>query len=117
MTDKTPAQLADTAADAVRGLNHATLVRQADWEYPGDVYSVVANLSQMAMTLPQAIDQVQSLVEFLNAHDNLRSDRGTLEDDLTQTFGSLADAKAAAEALYAALNRAHSSLGPIGYQD
>ncbi|MFJ7497861.1 hypothetical protein ACIQZB_43615 [Streptomyces sp. NPDC097727] len=117
MTDKTPADLAGAAADAVRALNHATLGRQADWEYPGDAYSVVANLSQMAMTLPQAIDQVRSLVEFLNAHDNLRSDKGTLDDDLAETFGGLGDAKTAAEALYAALSRAHSGLGPIGYQD
>jgi hypothetical protein len=43
MTDKTPAQLADSAAEAIRALNHETMSSRADWEYPGDAYSTVAS--------------------------------------------------------------------------
>lgn len=117
MTDKTPASLADAAANAVRALNHATLGRQADWEYPGDAYSVVANLSAMSMGLPQAIDQIRGLIDHLDTQGNLHSDKNTLATDLALTYRGLDQAKAAAEALYAALNRAHSGLGPIAYQD
>jgi hypothetical protein len=119
MTDKTPKVAADTAAEAIRTLNHRTLSHgvSPDWEYPGDAYDVVGNLSQMAMMLPQAIDQTRALVERLHALDNIRSARGTLDDDLAATFGGLDEAKKAAEDLYAALNRAHSGLSPLAYQD
>lgn len=119
MTDKTPKVAADTAAEAIRALNHRTLSHgvSPDWEYPSDAYDVVGNLSRMAMMLPQAIDQTRALVERLSALDSVRSDRGTLDDDLAATFGGLDEARKAAEALYAGLNRAHSGLSPLAYQD
>ena len=43
MTAKTPAQLADDAAEAIRGLIHATMSTRPGWEYPADAYSVVGN--------------------------------------------------------------------------
>lgn len=117
MSYKTPAQLADASAEAVRQLNHATLSTRDDWQYPGDAYSVVGNLAQAAMMLPQALDQIGALVERLDIAGNLRSDKDTLAADLESTFGGLADAHDAARKLYEALNRAHSGLSPIAYKD
>jgi hypothetical protein len=117
MTAKTPAQLADDAAEAIRAINHRTMSSGDDWQYPGDAYSVVGNLSQVAMMLPQALDQIGALVERLDQAGNLRSDKDTLATDLDSTYGGLADAHDAARKLYDALNRAHSGLSPIAYKD
>lgn len=117
MPQQTPAQHADAAAEHIRALNHATQSPQADWEYPGDAYSVVANLSQLAMRLPQAVQQIRQHIETLNAEGHLRSDKDTLDTDVAATLGGLDDAQAAAEQLYAALDRAHQGLGPIAYKE
>jgi hypothetical protein len=54
-TDRTPAQLADQAAEAVRALNHATI--SGGYEWPSDVDDVVAGLGRAAARMAQAIDQ------------------------------------------------------------
>ena len=74
MTDKTPTQLADEAAEAIRAINHLTQGSpRDDWQYPGDVYSLVANLSQMAMMLPQALDQASRFITDLNERGTRQS--------------------------------------------
>ncbi|MFF8610883.1 hypothetical protein ACF06X_33795 [Streptomyces sp. NPDC015346] len=117
MTDKTPAQHADTAAEAIRAINHLTMSPRDGFQYPGDVYSLVADLSRMAMMLPQALEQASRLIDDLNAAGHLRSDKDQLEHDLQNTFMGLEQARVAAEQLYGGLNRAHNGLGPIGYKD
>lgn len=117
MTDKTPAQLASTAGDAIQALNHATLGRQADWEYPGDAYSVVGNLSYMAGMLPQAIEQTAQLLKSLEGEGHLKSDRDTLTADLEAAYAGLTIAAGAAETLRGALDRAQNGLSPIAYKD
>lgn len=117
MTDKTPAQFADTAGDAIRALNHATLGRQADWEYPGDAYSVVGNLAYMAGMLPQAIEQVAKHLKRLEEEDHLKSDRDTLAADLEAAYAGLTIAAGAAETLRGALDRAQSGLGTVAYRE
>ncbi|WP_052411139.1 hypothetical protein [Streptomyces sp. NRRL S-118] len=117
MTDKTPAQLAATADDAIRALNHATLGRQADWEYPGDAYDVVGNLAHMAGMLPQAIEQIAQLLKRLEGEDHLKSDRGSLDADLAAAYDGLTIAAGAAETLRGALDRAQNGLGAVAYKD
>lgn len=119
MTDKTPAQHASNAADAVRAINHATLspLPNDGWTYPSDAYSIVGGLSQMAMMLPQALDQIGNFIEKMSVEGHLHSDRDTLDADLENTYGGLVDARDAAQELYQALNRAHSGLSPIAYKD
>lgn len=118
MTDKTPAQLADAAGDAIRALNHATLGSpRPDWEHPGDAYSVVGNLAYMASMLPQALDQTARLVKRLEEEGHLKSDRDTLAADLEAAYAGLTIAAGAAETLRGALQRAHNGLGPVAYKD
>jgi hypothetical protein len=117
MPVNTPAQLADQAAEAVRSINHLTMSSRDDWQYPGDAYSVVGNLAHMVAMLPQALDQIGALIEQLDTGGNLRSDKDTLDADLENTYGGLADAHDAAKKLYEALNRTHSALSPIAYKD
>ncbi|MFZ3500669.1 hypothetical protein ACODT5_46930 [Streptomyces sp. 5.8] len=118
MTDKTPAQLADTAGDAIRALNHATLGSpRPDWEYPGDAYSVVGNLSYMAGMLPQAVEQIAKLLKRLEAEGHLKSDRNTLAADLEAAYAGLTIAAGAADTLRGALDRAQSGLGAVAYNE
>lgn len=120
MTAKTPAQLSDDSAEAVRALNHATLQQSSNgWQYPGDAYSTVANLAHMTSMLPQALGQLESLIGALEDGGNLRSDKGPedLPNRLVDFHGAIADAIGQAHALHRALDRAHQALGPIAYQD
>lgn len=117
MPELTPANNADAAAEAVRAINHLTRSQHDGWQYPGDVYSLVGNLAQMAMMLPQALEQASRLIADLNEAGHLRSDKDTLEHDLGETFYGLDDARNAAQKLYGSLNRAHSGLSPIAYRD
>lgn len=116
--DRTPATIADSAGEEIRALAHRTLPSESDgWQYPGDAYSVVANLAYLTGSLPQVLTQVRALVERLEGQGNLRSDKDSLGSDLHVTYSGLDDARAAAEALYTALNRSHAGLGPIAYQE
>jgi len=113
-----PAAIVDAAALEIRALNHRTLAAGGEgWQYPGDAYSAVGGLVQLAMMLPQALDQIGDLLEGMDIDGNLRSDKDTLTADLENTYGGLADAHDAAKKLYEALNRAHSGLSPITYKD
>ncbi|NED60209.1 hypothetical protein G3I15_04625, partial [Streptomyces sp. SID10244] len=73
---KTPAQLADDAAEAIRALNHATLSGRPGWEYPADAYSVVGNLGTLVMRLPQVLEQLTEFVEQLHADGHVKADGG-----------------------------------------
>lgn len=114
---RTPAQLADDAAEAVRALSHATLTQSAaGWEYPGDAYSTVGNLTILADRLSQALGQLES---FVGAHEDggrLRSDHGP--DDLAQRLldfhGAMSEAIGLTRVLGQSLDRAHQALGVIG---
>ena len=108
-------QLADDAAEAIRAINHATGTLQ----YPGDIYSTVANLKTLAQRLPQTCQQLAGRLTQLGHDGHLRIDpgRGDLSDAQNQAYAALYDAVVAAEAVEQALDRAHTALGPIGYQD
>ncbi|MER6549572.1 hypothetical protein [Streptomyces sp. NPDC001250] len=114
MTDKTPAEIADTAAEAIRSLNYAT---PGDLVYPGDAYSTVGNLSVMAMRLPQALQQIAQFLKRLEEAGQLKSDTDTLGDDLEATYAGLTVAAGAAETLRTALDRAQQGLGTIAYKE
>ncbi|GGZ28111.1 hypothetical protein [Streptomyces nitrosporeus] len=118
MSDKTPAQLASTSADAVRALIHATFASpQAEWEFPGDAYSVVGGLSELARMLPQALDQIARHVEQLHTAGHIRSDRGgDGAGEVADALRALEFAAADAGQLSSRLETVHSALGPLAYK-
>jgi hypothetical protein len=120
MTDpKTPAQLADDAAEAVRSINHLTTRRPTGegWEFPSDAYSVVGNLGTLAMRLPQALEQLTEFVVTLDADDHVLADDGATGDRLVALRAGTTDAVAAAEKLRSALDEMHAALAALAYQD
>ncbi|WP_088284702.1 hypothetical protein [Kineosporia sp. A_224] len=78
-----PAQLARTAAEAVRALNHATMDPDGGYGYAGDVYDVLGDLCDVADYLSQAVTQAARWLTQADAAGRLsdvddRSARGTL---------------------------------------
>jgi hypothetical protein len=115
---KTPAQLADVAAEAVRALNHETQTQQADWEYPGDAYSVVGSLQMLVQRLPQLYGQIADHIRQLAEGEHIRHDRGgDVAAEVAAALDALGRAADDAVAMTAALDSAHSALGPLAYKD
>jgi hypothetical protein len=121
MTDpKTPAQLADDAAEAVRSANHATLSAgpALGWEFPSDAYDVIGNLLAMVQRLPQLLEQTGAHVQRLATADHVRSDRGgNGADEVAAALDAIGRASDDAVSMAAALDTAHSALSPLAYQD
>lgn len=114
MTARTPARLAEAAAESIRSINHALY---AGLEYPGDAYSTVGCLSHLASMLPQALTMIRDAVRNLEDSGLLRSDRDTLPEDLGRAYEGLEQAALDAQTLYESLGRAHAGLGHIGTRD
>ncbi|MGW7658072.1 hypothetical protein ACWGMA_19455 [Streptomyces asiaticus] len=112
----TAAELSETAAEAIRQLNHATRAEGNGLEYPGDAYSTVANLKTLVQRLPQTFEQITAFLADLHDGGHLRSDRGpNADDDMASVKAALEWAADDARNLAECLDSAHSALSPIGY--
>lgn len=114
---KTPSQLADQAAEAVRSLNHATLSKRPGWEYPSDAYDVVGGLARVAMMLPQALQQAGRFVDDIANNGHMGVDAGGPDVAAMQTdlAVELTNAVNSAQVLYLQLSRAHAVLSHATY--
>lgn len=118
MTAKTPAQLADDAAQAIRALNHVTMSTRDGWEFPSDAYSVIGNLRELAQYLPQLLQQTEVFLQRLTDGDHIRSDRGgNGAAEVNAALDGLDRAREDAVTMEAALDTVHSALSPLAYQD
>lgn len=119
MTDRTPAQLADDAAEAIRALNHATLSRGDGWQFPSDAYDVVGGLDRMANGLQQTLEQTSRLLFDLHADGHVRSDHGdaVTSDEVLAARSALRRAREHSAALSTALGDAHSALSPLSWKE
>jgi hypothetical protein len=105
--------LARTAAEAIRGLNHATR-QQAGLGQPSAAYDIIGALALAASRLPQAFTQITRWLDQALAAGRLGHDLG--EDpaeaiDATGIF--LGDASMSAAALAQDLNHAQQQLALI----
>jgi hypothetical protein len=114
MSGQTPGQLAETAAESIRALNHA-LYNGLDTR--GDAYTLVGQLARLASMLPQALTMTRQAVEKLQQEGNLRSDHDALTADLARTYGGLRTAAKTAQTLHGSIGIAHAGLGHISMQD
>ena len=112
---RNPARHLDKAAESIRAFNHTSRTVVKDWQYPGDAYSALGNLSYLAGMLEQAIEQ--SIVPATHAHKEgrLRIDgNGDPNAKIDELIAARNDATRAAEALTAAIQRMHNATGPMG---
>ena len=105
--------LARTAAEAIRGLNHATR-HEAGLGQPSAAYDVLGALSQAAGRLGQLLTQITRYLDNALAAGTLGHDRG--EDPALAVEGAaifLDDARLSAAALAGDLDAAWQQLAPI----
>jgi hypothetical protein len=105
--------LADAAAEAIRGLNHATLT-SAGLGQPSAAYDVIGALSRAAAGLGQALAQITRYLGDALAAGHLGHDLG--EDPARAIDGAaifLGDARASAAALAGDLGYAQQQLAAI----
>ncbi|MEU5548054.1 hypothetical protein AB0G85_38220 [Streptomyces sioyaensis] len=118
MTDQTPRAHASAAADAIRQLNHETREDREGWQYPGDAYSLVGGLAQLANSLPQVLDQIAQLIERLAVNDHIRSDEGgDGAAKVHEALRGLEWASADAESLASRLGTVRSALSSLAYKE
>ena len=117
MTDtRQPAALARAAAEAIRGLNHATR-DPASLGQPSAAYDLIGALSITAARLPQLITQISAYLNHALAGGRLGHDLGedpALAVDDTVIF--LGDARLSAAALAADLDAAQQQLASVNGQ-
>ncbi len=113
MTGKA-AGYADTAAQAIRALNHATLPAAATLTGPADVYDVVSALATLTDRLPQALSQLQSFLDGEHTAGRVRIVDGPHTGDpaaaLVDIQRWLTCSSSRADALRQALEQAHAAL-------
>ena len=105
--------LARAAAEAIRGLNHATRDTPA-WASPSAAYDVLGALSQAASGLPQLTAQITRYLDQALAAGKLGHDRG--EDPAMAVDGAvifLGDARRSAAALAGDLDAAQQQLALV----
>jgi len=118
MTAKTPTQLADDAAEAIRALNHVTMSPRDGWKFPADAYSVIGNLRELAQRLPQLLQQTEVFLQDLADGDHIRSDRGgNGAAEVNAALDAIDRAREDALSMEAALDTAHSALSPLAYKE
>ena len=113
VTGEDTVALARTAAEAIRGLNHATR-HQPGLGQPAVAYDIVGALSLAASRLPQLIGQISGYLDQALAAGQLGHDLGQDPShaiDAAAIF--LGDARGSAAALACDLDAAQQQLAPI----
>jgi len=113
LTGEATVALARTAAEAIRGLNHATR-DQAGLGQPAVAYDILGALSLAASRLPQLLTQITGYLDRALAAGRLGHDLG--EDpahaiDAAAVF--LEDARGSAAALADHIDAAQQQLAPV----
>jgi hypothetical protein len=113
LTSGDTAALARTAAEAIRGLNHATRHDTALGQ-PAVAYDILGALSLAASRLPQLLTQITSYLDRALAAGRLGHDLG---QDPAHAIAAavifLGDARGSATALASDLDAAQQQLAPV----
>jgi hypothetical protein len=108
------ARCADTAAEAVRALNHATVFTDGGLTGPGDVYDVLGSLATLAARLPQALSQLQAFLTREHTAGRVQILDGQHTGDPAAAIADVARwltcAAGSADTLREALEQAHTTL-------
>ena len=107
-------ELADTAAQTVRELNHHTRGPDA-FTGPAQLYRLVGELVLLANSLPQLLDQLGCWLDTAHDADRVRADdHADPGPTVTRATTQLADAADAARDLAHLLGRAQQHLAHLG---
>jgi hypothetical protein len=108
------ARCTDTAAEAIRALNYATLPAAGTLTGPADVYDVVGALATLTGRLPQVLSQLQAFLAGEHAAGRVRIVDGPHTGDpaaaLVDVQQWLTCSSSRADALREALEQVHAAL-------
>jgi hypothetical protein len=105
-------ELAETAAQAIRCLNHLTRGHQAFTE-PAELSRLLAELTTMASGLPQLLDQLHRWLRHEHDAARLRADDTDPGEPVSRAAAQLTRAGQTAQNLTAALDTAHQHLAHL----
>ncbi|MGD7708311.1 hypothetical protein [Microlunatus sp. Y2014] len=112
-TPTTPRETAETAAEAIRALNHHTRPGIAQVDVT-EIYDLLAELTMLAGRLPQLLGQLEELVDDLVEHGHVAIAEGDQHGDPVAAAAIcghwLATGRAAADQLAHALEAAQQTL-------
>ncbi|MDX3017339.1 hypothetical protein [Streptomyces acidiscabies] len=109
-----PAEHPRTAAEAVRTFNHTTQ-HPHRITYPGTAYHAISAFTTLAHRLPQSYEQIATALTALCAAGHLTADHDTPTTHTAAAVAALREAQNHANAMAAALERAHTATNPLGY--
>ncbi|MCX5000900.1 hypothetical protein [Streptomyces longwoodensis] len=119
--NRTPPQIADTASEEIRALNHLTLTNiEQVYPQPATVSDTATALGLLLQRLPQTLDQLEAGLQLLDRSGKIRLDTkplgATLDEDIAQEVASVSSALAETRRL---LRRAATSMadatGPLSH--
>jgi hypothetical protein len=111
-----PARHIDSAVQAIRQFNHASRSAGPEWQRPGDTYSAIGALSQLAGMLPQALEQ--SIRPVTRTHEDGRlaiDGDGDPQAAVRYLRDALAAAVKAAADVEFAVGQMHIETSPMSY--
>lgn len=112
--DRTPAGLADAAAQELRALTHITVELDA-YAGPGQVSETVRALAQLAESLPQVLDQLIVALSMQVNEGRVGTDDGTDPDQrVLRAVELLGEARDRAAVLASGLGAAAEPLAHLG---
>lgn len=112
---RTPAQLADDAAEAVRSLNHVTIALDG-YNDPADINATVARIEALAYMLPQALTQTARTLQEMDQQPGIRIDSGAdSAEKVAEAVLEMQRAQQAFQAAGEALSRANQRLSTMGW--
>jgi hypothetical protein len=106
-----PAQHIDTASDAVRAANHATMRGPLDGP---ESYAVVGGLAELTGRLPQLLDYLSRSLRRADPAAHYDDHGRDPSDALDAAHGHLDNARAAVALAGEHLSTAHNHLGHLG---
>lgn len=113
-THMEPPEFLSAAAAHVRSFSHASRSTGDGWQYPGDTYRALGELSYLVGMLPQAIGQATAPATRTYQAGRLRVDGdGDPEERMVELTEATARAVAAATQLLAAVSLMHEASGPM----
>lgn len=113
--NREPSVIADSAAEEVRTLIHATLPGKEAFKQPADVYSVAECLTVLVERLPQAIQQIGAAVQKFEEQQAIRMDDGSDPGvRVSEVLRALLDAQQGLAVAQDGMRRAKSPLAGMG---
>lgn len=116
--------IADSASEAIRALNHATLPADGftGLEHPSDVYHLLGAVHQLAIRLPQLLTQASAFLQRQLQYDAIAVDDGPFAGDPLGAVGTASyalegAATSAAQRLAAAVDYAHEAIAFTSARD